>query len=276
VDWDYPDQAEEQEGPAPRDIKIDEAKAALLGIFNVKPEEVYYQRQVEVMMERRFFHWITAKALNELAAEGKIQSQTRAHSDIRMRFYWSVGNRYWTRKANAIEKLVLRFSDSTFTRALGQHGETMFDAALPLGGFMPGGKNVRSHKGRIWTRTEHDLDRLFLRDEVEYGVEIKNTLSYIDRDEMRVKIEMCRYLGLVPLFIVRAAPANYMNEVEKAGGFTLIFEWQLYPFGQEPFAKEVREALGLKVDSPRAIATGTVSRLARWHAKRLLEGRDLV
>ncbi len=160
MELDYLDEFEEEEGeePPPRDIKIDEAKALLLvGLFAENPEDVFYQRQVEVRFERQFFHWITAKALNELAAEGKISSAVRSHPEIKMRFYWSVGNRYWTRRANAIEKLVLRFSESSFTRALGQHGETMFDAALPVGGFIPTAKNVRSHRGRTWSRTRHDL-----------------------------------------------------------------------------------------------------------------------
>jgi hypothetical protein len=250
----------------PRDLKIDEVKEELLtSLFANDPSGVFYQRQVEVRYEKRFFHWITGKALNELAEEGRLSAITRDYPNIKIRFYWMRNNRYWTRRANVIEKLVLSFSNQQFTNGLGRHGETMFDAALPQGGFMPHAKNVRVWNEKRWTKTNHDLDRVFSRDGVHYGIEIKNTLSYIDRFEMRTKLEMCGFFGLVPLFIMRMAPASYINEIRSAGGFSLIFEWQLYPFGYEKLAAEVREQLGLKVDSPRAIQDGTIQRLVKWH-----------
>jgi hypothetical protein len=51
---------------------------------------------------------------------------------------------------------------------------------------------------------------------------------------------MAKHLGLRPLFIVRAAAKSYINEVRLEGGFTLVFKYQLYPFGQKPFADRVR------------------------------------
>ena len=89
----------------------------------------------------------------------------------------------------------------------------------------------------------------------------------MDREELAIKVMMCKHFGIIPVFIVRMAPASYIELVRKQGGFTLVFEYQLYPFGQEAFAKEVRDTLGLKVDTPRAIQAGTVERLSRW-AKR--------
>jgi hypothetical protein len=72
-------------------------------------------------------------------------------------------------------------------------------------------------------------------------------LKYIPRDELSVKTKMCEHLGLRPLFIVRGAPKSYINEVRLLGGFTLVFKYQLYPFGQKAFADEVRDALRLPV-----------------------------
>ena len=166
-------------------------------------------------------------------------------------------------------KLVSRFSDSSFTSALGAHGEAMFDAALPTVGFMPKGRKVRSYGTASWTETKNDLDRVFERDSVAYGTEIKNTLSYIDKEELEIKVRMCKTLGLKPLFIVRYAPKSYVEFVREEGGFTLIFKYQLYPFGQKAFANEVKSRLGLPTDSPARIADGTVKRLLDWHLKDL-------
>jgi hypothetical protein len=60
----------------PRDAKIDEAKAYLIeNIFGVFPRETFYERQVQVMAENEFYHWITSKALHELALESAIQTE---------------------------------------------------------------------------------------------------------------------------------------------------------------------------------------------------------
>jgi len=143
----------------------------------------------------------------------------------------------------------------------------MFDAALPRAGFAPRGRAVRFFAGKEWLRSKHDLDRVFSRGGRDYGIEIKNTLAYIPREEMEIKVEMCKHLGLVPVFIVRMAPANYIEAVRQVGGFTLVFEHQLYPFGQGEFAREVRERLGMKVDCPSAIEDGTIERLSKWAKK---------
>lgn len=263
-DYDYSHWPEEE--PRPRDLKIDEVKEFLLAdLFVRDPEGVFYQRQIEIRYERQFFHWITAKALNELAEEGKINATTREYPNIRIRFYRARKNRYWTRRANEIEKLVLRFSEQEFLHGLGRHGETMFDAALAHGGFLPRARNVAAWGGKQWIETNHNLDRIITRDGVDYGVEVKNTLTYIDRFEMRTKLDMCDFFGVVPLFIMRMAPATYINEIQAYGGFSLIFEWQLYPFGHETFAVEVQKQLGLKVGCPRAIEDGTIQRFVAWH-----------
>lgn len=128
---------------------------------------------------------------------------------------------------------------------------------------------MRSYGERRWTETGHDLDRVFERDGIAYGAEIKNTLPYIDRNELEVKIRMCKHLGLRPLFIVRMAPKNYINDVWEQGGYTLVFKYQLYPFGQKPFADRVRERLRIPVDCPARIADGTVQRFLNWHLRHL-------
>jgi hypothetical protein len=254
-----------------RDHEVDEVKLELMAtLFDIAPQDVFYERQIQVLYEDKFFHWITGKALHELPDERSIKTmklQLGEHTEIRI--YCSVLNRYWKRQAEGIRKLVLRFSTPEFGRALGHHAETMFDAALPTAGFLPKAKNLREYNGHKWTESQHDLDRVFERDAISYGTEIKNTLDYIPRDELEIKLRMCKELQLRPLFILRYAPKTYINMVINAGGYALIFKWQLYPFGTREFAREVRSRLGLPVDSPIAIADGTVKRFLNWHVNSL-------
>lgn len=265
-----PDRIREPELDLARDSYVDLAKSDLTDLFLQNPESVFYQRQLQVMLEDKYFHWITVRALAELVGERVLASElVPLPGTGYITFYRATDYRYWKRDADEVVKLVARFSESTFTHALGMHGETMFDAALPTGGFMPRGIKVRSYNGVQWKETNHDLDRVFERDGVAYGIEVKNTLSYIEKDEMEIKVRMCKHMGLKPLFIVRMAPKSYLNFVANEGGFTLIFKYQLYPFGQKRFADEVKGRLRLPTDSPSRIDNGTVQRLLNWHLKRL-------
>ena len=270
-EWEYLDELDDER---PRDTKIDEAKEVLMGeLFEQSPEQVYYGRQVEVLFERRFFHWITARALGELAGSGRINSTEMVlEGATRVRFYWSTRNRYWRRKAQAARKLILEYSESSFCRGLGRHAETMFTAAFASEGFMPKAEDVRSYNDVRWDETGHELDRVFERDGISYGAEIKNSLDYIPHEELRIKVRMCKKFGVRPLFIVRWAPKSYIEEVRQAGGFSLLFEWQLYPYGHEELARRVRERFGLKVDCPRRIERGTVQRFLNWHLRNLTVG----
>jgi hypothetical protein len=268
-DWEdlYEPDIEEQD-ERPRDPMVDAAKIELRAYFEKNNEWVFYKRQIGVIFEGKYFHWVTDRALTELAAEGYISSETEEVPRVgHLTFLRARGHRYWRRQAEEIKGLVAQFSDPAFTAALGAQGEQMFDAALPRFGFMPAGTKVRSYGQRTWTETGHDLDRVFVRDGIAYGAEIKNTLKYIPSDEFQVKLRMCKYLGLRPLFITRFAPKSYNYQIIGAGGFSLVFKYQLYPFGQKVFADEVKAKLGLPVDCPVRINDGTIERFLRWHQK---------
>lgn len=265
-----PEVPEEELLGRPRDRKIDEAKAGLLDFFAAQPDRVFYSRQLAVLHEREFFHWITTRALGELVKEGQIGSTLmELRPGLVVRFCWAKKNRYWKRSAQKVAALIEQYADDKVGSALGNHGELMIDAALPKAGFIPSGEDVREYGGLKWEETEHDLDRVFERDGVAYGTEIKNTLDYIERDELEIKLRMCEELQLVPLFIVRFAPKSYIERVRRAGGFSLLFEYQMYPPGYEELAKRLKDELDLKVGWPSKVAAGTVQRLLNWHEGQL-------
>lgn len=194
-----------------------------------------------------------------------------------IRFFWAKGNRYWKRQAAKVINLVRRFSDTTVTHAIGFQGELLVDAALPLAAFAPVDRNVRSFNDKTWITTGHDLDRIVRREGVYYGVEIKNTLPYIPRDELRIKLAMCKYLGLTPLFVSRMAPKNYNYEIIQQGGISWILGNQFYPFGYQDLADTVRRELQLPVECPAHIEDGAIVRLLKalaWQGRRRELPRD--
>jgi predicted RecB family endonuclease len=247
-----------------RDEKIDEAKTSVLSFLRENSGNVFYERQLTILFEDRYFHWISVKALLELVAEGSILSEIlELAPKVPIRFFRMKANRYGKRQASQIIKLVRRFSAPDFARAIGLQGELLVDAALPLAGFNVIARNVNSFQDRLWTKTGHDLDRIVERQGSSYGVEIKNTLPYIDRDEFRTKLEMCSFLGLRPLFVCRMAPKSYSFDIIQQGGISWILGTQYYPFGHDELADTVQRQLHLPVVSRARIQDGDVARLLK-------------
>lgn len=274
-DYDPSDYEEEEERPErPRDPQIDKAKEIVMArIFGDDKGGVYYQRQIEVMLEREVFHWITRKGLRELGREGRLLSHKEQVSKaLEALFYRKKGMRYWRREVTRIGRVIVEYA--SLGRAIGAHAEMLFDAALGSVGFRTVARDVKNFGGREWTHTDHDLDRIMERDGIYYGEEIKNTLDYITRDELEIKLEMCRVLELRPLFVMRMAAKSYVFKIAEAGGYALLFGKQLYPFGHEELMERVK-ALGLPVDSPKRIPDGMIERFLRWHERALQGGKEV-
>jgi len=269
MNWEYePDDLELFEvrpGPAD-DPAVRAVEPLLVEMFDAEPERVYFENQIAIRFENEFFHWVTVRALKELREAGKIGSDLQALTETtQLRFYFNRRNRYWRRRATEIRRLVLEYSDPSFTPVLGTQGELLIDAGLPRFGFMPVADTVREWQGMKWDQSGHDLDRIFVRDGLHYGVEIKNKLGYIEQKEFRSKLAMCAALNLTPLFVARMMPRTYINEVREAGGYSMIMKYQFYPVSYRALANRVRTELGLPVDCPHRIQDATLQRFLDWH-----------
>jgi hypothetical protein len=262
---------EEGLGPEPLDDPaVARATSQLRKFFSENPQGVFYENQLCIFFEDASFHWVTSRALKMMRLDGEIGSELQHNPPhVTLRFYFHRRNRYWKRRAAEIRKLVQTFSEQSFTESLGQQGETMIDAGLPRVGFMPVARDVRTWQGWEWTQTGHDLDRVFTRDGVHYGAEIKNKLSYIDQAEFRAKLAMCNSLRLIPLFVARMMPKTYIKNVTDAGGFVLLMKYQFYPFAHRSFARTVASELALPVDCPACLSQSTLDRFLNWHLRKL-------
>jgi hypothetical protein len=131
--------------------------------------------------------------------------------------------------------------------------------------FVMKGREANEYGGLSWTESDHDLDFIFERDGKAYGMEVKNTLGYMDRMEFDIKIRLCRHLGIRPVFAARMLPRSWINDLINEGGFALIIKYQLYPWAHRELARKVRTELNLPVDAPRRLSDGTMARFLRWH-----------
>jgi hypothetical protein len=117
---------------------------------------------------------------------------------------------------------------------------------------------VNSYNDITWTNTNHDLDFVFEKEGIAYGIEVKNTLGYMDVKEFVTKIRVSLHLGLKPVFAVRSLPRTWAEALIQAGGYAMIMQYQFYPWNHMQLASEIREKLLLPVDTPRRIEDGTM------------------
>jgi hypothetical protein len=266
--YDFIDTPEDYEGSGPDSYFI-EAQNKIRGIYDSDRESVYYVRQMQIKFEKEFFHWITYNAMIGLEKIGYLVDKTiKKEKGTSTRYFIHKSNRYYMRRIRKMEKLIEEYSDDTITRSCGHRAEDLFCSGLALKGFLPKGKKVRSYGGVKWDKTGHDLDLVFEKDGIAYGCEIKNTLGYIQKDELEIKLEMCEYLGLRPLFIMRGSPKTYNKMIIDKGGYAMIFEAQIYEMSQAKLVDRLREELGLPVDCPKAIPEGIITRFVRWHDRK--------
>ena len=266
MEWDDFFGYEEYEGSA--DPKQEEARDYLKDFFEENKEEVFFSRQIEVQNEARFFHWITNRALNELRSEGVIVGEERRLSWGGMiTLYWHKSYRYYKRKAMEVVNLVEEYSRPEISGSMGRHGELMVLDAFARFEFLQVGRETNKYSGRKWERTNHNLDFIFRKDGIEYGVEVKNTLGYMDYEEFKIKREICLFLNLRPIFVVRMMPKSWMKELIDDGGYGMILRFQLYPWTHRELARRVSSRFKLPVDAPRQIEDGTMIRFLKWHEK---------
>lgn len=253
-------------GPDPYFIQ---AKNEILCLYDNDIESVYYMRQLQVKYEKKYYHWITRNAVTSLEKEGYLKqinvTEFAGSNPLKFHFFVHHKNRYPKRDINALAKLVAEYSQDHIMLGCGNRAEILFAEGLASRGFVPTCKKVTEYNGKKWIKSKHDLDYVFLKDNIAYGCEIKNTLGYIEKEELEIKLEMCNFFSVRPLFIMRYSPKTYNDMVINAKGFALIFKAQIFEISQQDLVERIKNQLGYEVDCPKAIPDGIIDRFEKWH-----------
>jgi len=141
-------------------------------------------------------------------------------------------------------KLIEKYSSDKNAKILGKQLESLVGSQLQISQFEIKGMHTNEYEGRKWTATNHNLDFIAKKKGKEFaiGVEVKNTLDIIPPDEIDIKIDICKHLGIVPVFAVRWIKP-YIDCIRRQGGFGWSFKTQMFPFGYEGFTKEMFKRL---------------------------------
>ena len=143
--YDFIDTPESYEEYGPDSYFI-EAQQKIREIYERDRQSVYYVRQMQIKLEKDYFHWITHNAMVGLEKIGYLRDiRIEREAGTSTRFFIHKSNRYPMRRIKKMEKLVEEYSDDTITRSCGHRAEDLFCNGLTLKGFVPKGKKVRSY-----------------------------------------------------------------------------------------------------------------------------------
>ncbi|MBI4332025.1 MAG: hypothetical protein HY673_12155 [Chloroflexi bacterium] len=151
---------------------------------------------------------------------------------------------------------------------MGKHLQFLFKSELRANQFAILCQDCNEFQGKKWTETEHDLDFIASHQRgFSVGVECKNTLPNIPKNEFDLKIRMCHYLGIKPVFVVRWLPQSYIYDAYQEGGFCLLFETQAYPWGYNAMAKKNAQSFDLPVLVMPELPPDAQARFSKWVSK---------
>jgi len=130
------------------------ARAALTAFVEQHPAQVFFSRQLEVLHEDTYFHWVTNRAVRELVEEGVLHHERRPlRTGGTIHLLWHRSYRFYRRSASRVVALVEAYAQPAITEALGLHGELM---ALEWSGGAPADAHPRiaelDAKIRQWPR----------------------------------------------------------------------------------------------------------------------------
>lgn len=270
---------DEYEGAEPEveeeqvDEREEKAVEVLTEFFEKNKKRVFYFRQIEVYHEGQFFHWITNRALHRLIGKVLRVEERKLKFGSPISFIWHKSLRYYKTEIKKTLKLVEEYSDPYVGASLGLNGEFMVLEGFARKQFLCVGRHTNSYGGKKWM-SDHNLDFIFEKDSIAYGVEVKNQLRYPEHSEINNKMQMCEYLGVRPVFVARMMPKSWINEVRKKNGFSLILKYQLYPLSHKVVASRVAKELGLPVDTPKFLMEKTMKRFLGWHERNCESGKN--
>lgn len=257
------------------DVQIQYAKPIVMQLFTDKfgrPKKTpYYITQIQTLLEKTFFPWITYQATKQLVEEKALcRTETKTkYSEAVFIFNSKLDKPPFRRSIDAhiksICKLIDKYSDERVCKAFGEHLEGLVKAELRAQGFQIAGTHTNKYKNREWVKTKNNLDFIAEHSsgKLVVGIEVKNTIPIIEREEIDIKLDMCDFLGITPVFAVRWLKP-YTELIFERGGFSWIFKTQIYPPGFDDLTKMLWNRLQLPVTVRTDLPEKSINSFQRW------------
>lgn len=253
---------------------LNDVKFFFFDNFNRPNKTPLHSSSIQRRLEEKYNSWIVIDALKKLVTDKVllVQKQKTNYAGT-VHFYYpnrliSTSNNKIeiTKKIKRISRHIDRYSRPKNTDMLGRYLHALVRKELKIHGFeiLSEGK-AKSYENEMWKDTEHSLDIIarHSKKKLGIGVEIKNTLDPLEKEELKTKMKICKKIGLVPVFACRWLEP-YRKEIIRNGGFPWQFKTQLYPIGCEQFVEEMKKKFRFPIEVRSEIPEESINDLEDW------------
>jgi len=232
---------------------------------------VFYKKQIQVVFEDQYPHDVTGKAVNELIEDKFLKAETRAFGkNMHVIFVYRHNVRYTAMAIKIRIKILERFSDDEVNDGVGKYAEILFGHMFERNQFKIIGRNTNTFRSKAWSESDKNLDFIIEKDGISYGVEIKNRFDYMEQDEFEEKLEMCQFLGLLPLFPLRCPSEQQYAQMKDCGGLALKFKTRIFPPGFQGLVTDIWNNFRLPVNIWEEILPPVEAVFLNYHHHNLL------
>ncbi len=233
-------------------------------------DSVFYKKQLQVIFEGRYPHDVTGKAVNELIEDRFLKAEPRTFgTNMHVIFVCRRNLRYISNQIKTKLKIMERFSDDELNDGVGKYAEILFYHLFGKNQFEIIGNDTNTFRGNTWSRSDRNLDFIIRKDGISYGVEIKNTFDYMPLDEFEEKLDMCQFLGLLPLFPLRCPSPQQYALMKEVGGLALQFKTRIFPPGNQNLLTDIWNHFRLPVNTWGEILPPIEALLLKYHQANL-------
>jgi len=238
-------------------LSSNDIERAILELFETDPTFVAYDREIRYRLEAKYAHDEVGKAVSRLTDKGLLlrtnlpgRKGRGEHPNI---FYRRPGTDYCSQLDPMRRKLELSTFISGIAPEMGRHGELAWWRAFrrsTLWSVFPESEEqvggVRSY-GNATTTLQNDLDFIAVRNDITYGVEVKNGLSY--PDDLYFKFVVAVELDTIPLVVARWLNPAQVHLIKELGGEYLTYRDALYSTTFAKLITDVRDLLGFPIEA---------------------------
>ena len=212
-------------------------------------DSVFYKKQLQIIFEEKYPHDVTGKAVNELIDDGFFKMNPVAYgNNMHADFVHRHNVRYTAMAIKMKTKILERFSDDEVNDGVGKYAEILFGHMFKKNQFKIVGRHTNRFGKKVWKRSKKNLDFIIQKDEINYGVEVRNRFDYMKQDEFEEKLKMCEFLGLLPLFPLRCPSELQYVQMKDVGGLALKFKTRIFPPGFQALVTNIWNNFRLPVN----------------------------
>lgn len=143
-------------------------------------------------------------------------------------------------------KIISLYDSSEISKDLGDHFESVVKHELRANQLQIVATHANSYKGKQWQKSNANLD--FIAEHPDgraFGIQAKNELKHIEKQELLEQLEICRCLKIRPIFIVRYMPWSFVPIVRGRDGFVITLGTQFYPIGHKKMCQQIQDKLSI-------------------------------